>query len=276
MLSTFPLPTGFDASILHLQQIWNNARDPFCGVLGIGQGAVLASILPLFRKRTDHENNHGLEDDIPTPMFPGLNFLVLLHYRNELCIHSSSLDNWIDFSCSYSTSSEIFSRLHIYREGDMDGRTLYEACLEATAHRDYQTNEAFAIPNDSDVSTVNMSTMNAIGRFLVQQKNRVKSLARDAATLFDESPELNTVRMIRQRISNLEAQAISLINESIALDPPKSLMAVITKHRSSDGSDTETLFGGWTGHKDAFRNEEFKQAGGAPCPSIFKIPRSQR
>jgi hypothetical protein len=278
--SNSPIPLGFDVSIIHLQQIWNHATEPFSGVLGVGQGAILASMLPLFTKRAFHATDDSTENEdmsFQRPMFPGLNFLVILHYRNELCIHSSTLENWIDLSCP--TSHEIHSRLHIFREGDQDGQSLYEACVHASAPPyEFETNEVFTIPCNEDLTTISMPTMNAIGRFLVEQKKRIQSID-DALALStaiaDEDRDLSSMKRIRQRIATLENQALSLINASIEKDPPKSLLAVISKHRTSDGKAT-TLVGGWSGDKDAFRTEEFIEAGGAPCPDSFKLPRSHR
>lgn len=36
---------GLDASLLHIQQIWKSL--PFCGILAVGQGAAVASLLPM-------------------------------------------------------------------------------------------------------------------------------------------------------------------------------------------------------------------------------------
>ncbi|KAI2494717.1 serine hydrolase [Fragilaria crotonensis] len=36
---------GLDASLLHIQQIWKSM--PFCGILAVGQGAAVASLLPM-------------------------------------------------------------------------------------------------------------------------------------------------------------------------------------------------------------------------------------
>ena len=258
-------PLGLDVSILHLQQIWNNS-DPFCGVLGIGQGAALAAVLPLFTKRGTHS--------YPEPMFPGLNLLILIHYHNQLCMD----DVLEDLTCP--VSSEVYSRLHIFRQGDIDGRLLYDACFSAASDYDgglNETNQVFTIPCDSNLKTVNMTMMNVIGRFLVEQKKKVQSMEDDLkiAASDDQDSELYTRNMIRQRLAMLEQEALSLIQASIEKDPPKSLLGVVSKESTSDGNAVAVI-GGWAGDRDAFRSEEFIEAGGAPCPVTFKLPRSHR
>jgi hypothetical protein len=39
---------GLDASLLHIQQIWKSM--PFCGILAVGQGASVASLLPMLER----------------------------------------------------------------------------------------------------------------------------------------------------------------------------------------------------------------------------------
>ncbi|KAL3796181.1 hypothetical protein ACHAW5_005864, partial [Stephanodiscus triporus] len=94
--------SGLDASLLHLSQIWD--RDGgFHGVMGIGQGADVAALLPLLdrhgdrRHRRGEHDEHDDEDDDdedaedededccrgPT-MFRGLRFVILVDGRDIL------------------------------------------------------------------------------------------------------------------------------------------------------------------------------------------------
>mmetsp|Transcript_26553 Transcript_26553/g.53338 ORF Transcript_26553/g.53338 Transcript_26553/m.53338 type:complete len:504 (+) Transcript_26553:121-1632(+) len=95
--------TGLDASLLHLSQIWSrggaNANDgeqshsaawlPFQGVLGVGQGADVAGLLPLLNyapasgdDEHDDESGNGEEEGERTHqrsgMFQGLQFVILI------------------------------------------------------------------------------------------------------------------------------------------------------------------------------------------------------
>ena len=97
--------SGLDASLLHLSQIWtrgganisNNLGEcfPFQGVLGFGQGASVAGLLPLLNAGTagedsdDDDENEDEEDQMngngggPT-MFQGLQFVVMIDGQDIL------------------------------------------------------------------------------------------------------------------------------------------------------------------------------------------------
>ena len=94
--------SGLDASLLHLTQIWsrgganisNNSLMgdclPFQGVLGIGQGANMAGLLPLLNYHHDvdgsdsDDEKENAEDKIigsKQTMFQGLQFVILIETR---------------------------------------------------------------------------------------------------------------------------------------------------------------------------------------------------
>ena len=67
---------GLDASILSLSQIWKQSlhSNPFCGVIGIGQGASIAALLPLLQTE-----NHLEEDQGGGFMFEGIEFCIFFN-----------------------------------------------------------------------------------------------------------------------------------------------------------------------------------------------------
>mmetsp|Transcript_658 Transcript_658/g.1047 ORF Transcript_658/g.1047 Transcript_658/m.1047 type:complete len:87 (+) Transcript_658:426-686(+) len=81
----------------------------------------------------------------------------------------------------------------------------------------------------------------------------------------------------RKELASLEKEAQSIITSTIAANPPKSLMAIITpdENKSTNGSNG-TIVGGWAGYKDAFRSEGFRESGGAPCPKEFVLKTDER
>ena len=95
--------SGLDASILHLSQIWtrgganisNNLGEciPFQGVLGVGQGANVASLLPLLNYQNEEEmvdcekansNTGGLTQHTKPSMFQGLQFVISIDGKDIL------------------------------------------------------------------------------------------------------------------------------------------------------------------------------------------------
>ena len=95
-LSPLPLPpvrfSGLDASLLHLSQLWNRIGG-FHGVLGVGQGADVAALLPMLDRHRDggddddddeHDENENENSHRGPSMFPGLRFVVLVDGRDIL------------------------------------------------------------------------------------------------------------------------------------------------------------------------------------------------
>ena len=76
------------------------------------------------------------------------------------------------------------------------------------------------------------------------------------------------------RLAQVEREALDLIHQTVAENPPKALMAIITPDPSSARGGT--LMGGWSGERDAFRSDEFKRSGGAPCPKEFTVRENNR
>uniref|UniRef100_A0A7S3QC40 Uncharacterized protein n=1 Tax=Chaetoceros debilis TaxID=122233 RepID=A0A7S3QC40_9STRA len=141
-------------------------------------------------------------------------------------------------------------------------------------------------PNINTKTINKMKAMNEIGKFAVAQKKII--LAEDkvlvqqlALASGDDSGDgdhgsndytgtLTLLEKTRMELAAAEMKAIELINKTVAANPPKALMAVIAPDTRIDRqSHTGMLVGGWSGEKDAFRSDDFKKSGGAPCPKEF-------
>jgi len=140
---------------------------------------------------------------------------------------------------------------------------------------------------------------NTIGRFLVQQKKEFALFKRscelstginkkhndedmmncddDDDNDKNQNKSINLISQIektRYELSRLETEAQTLITNTVAENPPKSLMAIITPDMNVNNDSL--LVGAWDGDKNAFRSEDFKKSGGAPCPKEFMLKPGER
>ena len=200
---------GLDASILHLRQTWSRSlySNPFHGVLGIGQGASIAALLPFLRfddpLRSSEDDILGCEDvdtDVSeegaSMMFPGLQFSIFINGRDLLSSKYNDDDSDPDH-VEYKDATELPS-LHIYNQEKIMSHELYHryggndgssraknlVLKSSIQNRDKENQCDARIVNthgsESEYSTkdnmrLNAKAMNAIGKFLVQQKKNTLS-----------------------------------------------------------------------------------------------------
>jgi len=282
---------GLDASILNLRQIWSHSlhSNPFSGILGIGQGAAIAAIIPHLRFQSILD-----EEGTGTAMFEGLRFCTFIHGWDILASADSPNECYDDV--------ENISTLHITTESDMRSKLLfyrYGGKKDDSSAQDYQIQDESSrniCSNDTDVRM-----LNEVGKYFVAQKKKFLLEQRSNSAQYQQlrqaqnnatttnpdaniheslgdgvgSDELGVVldaETTRMKIVQLENKAISLLNASIAHNPPKALMAVITPNDDKGNK----FVGGWAGPKDAFRSSGFKESGGAPCPKDFILPIEER
>mmetsp|Transcript_4740 Transcript_4740/g.7197 ORF Transcript_4740/g.7197 Transcript_4740/m.7197 type:complete len:340 (+) Transcript_4740:83-1102(+) len=263
---------GLDASILHLRQIWTRSlySNPFHGVLGIGQGAAIASLLPLLR----YENPLGEDKDGEqyNLMFEGLHFGIFINGWDEL---QDNINEGHDFQAECGIPS-----LHILSKGG-DG---------SCGHRLFcryggKSNESKAEKQISEGKHLNAKTMNILGKFLVKQKKVMVSIQRKISIVNSDCRQLEpdnsnekeldavlAIEATRKELARVEREALELIHQTVSENPPKALMAMIMPDSQRGG----TIVGGWAGDRDAFRSKEFIQSGGAPCPKEFILPSQER
>jgi hypothetical protein len=212
---------GLDASLLLLRQVWTSV--PFWGILGVGQGTGVASIMTL------------LPDLQPPPAFSiFINGQAILE-EDELLLEG--------FSCLHVTDEEQHQQQQ--QQHEQQDRLIRQFGGQVYA-RAGNHNTALGAP------LLDKADMNAIGRFVVDQKKEMRAggPASDALAL-------------RTALHYTEAHAADEIAKQIAEDPPSALMAVIRPQAVA----------GWNGNK---RRQPGEQGGGAPCPSEFLLHREKR
>lgn len=290
---------GLDASILNLRQVWSHSlySNPFCGILGIGQGAAIAAIIPHLRFQSVFD-----DEGAGTAMFEGLRFCTFIHGWDILGSMDSPNECYDDV--------QHMSTLHISKESDTRGKLLfhrYGGKKDDSSAQDYLIVDEPSRDICSSSNDANVRMLNEIGKYFVAQKKELLSEQRSKSALYyharqaknNEKEENSAItanfdaniheplgevvgsgehelvldaETTRKKIIQLECKAISLLNASIAHNPPKALMAVITPNDDKGNK----FVGGWAGPKDAFRSSGFKESGGAPCPKDFTFSIEER
>ena len=306
---------GLDASILHLSQIWNKRvhSAPFSGILAFGQSAAIAALLPLLMRscpvpeddgndneqlKQDNDTDGGNEgkggSDIGVPLFPGLEFVVLVDGFDITEGTSSSqqkdgTDNrdggdaiqpWFDDAAFAPYSLHIISNHRDndtpeWTRGSMSSRLAERYGPRAQIHGRSVSSASSSMSlshcdwyNDVGiVQPLRKRELNVIGRFLVAQKNSASALGARS----DGSTELLaqrlqteiTIQQTRERLTALEEQAERALVEHVGANPPRALMAIIAPD----------AVGAWNGPK--WRSPDM-DGGGAPCPEEFKKREDER
>ncbi len=235
---------GLDASLFHLGQLWNQnlLSKPYQGILAFGQGAALAGIIQLIQKR-QREALKKNEKKTEHYYMPGLQFMVLVSgYPLNPPPHKSKcrgvpstwhvLQNGIIDSCSIDT-------LHMIGMRNAVVTPTQSMCLAKrfTFPRicQYDCGDHHPYPVLRTAAYYNV-----IGRFLVRQKKKNPSL---------KCPD---ILLLQRQLHNTEERATQLLINTLASNPPRALMAIISPN----------TVGGWLGTKEPSSED----GGGAPCP----------
>ena len=350
---------GLDASILSLSQIWNQSlySNPFHGIMGIGQGAALASLMPLLEKEQSILSNHSGDDNDDydydwhdrNMMFEGIKFCIffngydLLNYNDATngdyidendhdangTNDTKEVNHGIDPDYHYYGEVQDIPSLHIISSTTTspksESQTNITSSSSSPKHQTrsiqlFQRYGGYHTSSNAQVQYIQSTSTslnnknktliyNIIGKFLVHQKKAMNTNKRkkkkkkisanndnnnggNSKLTNDENYNENAIdeyeieamiEKAQMKLAIIEEKAHSIIASTVALNPPKSLMAIITPDVSSNGDNdnnnagsSSTLVGGWAGHKDAFRSEGFKQSGGAPCPKEFVLKQEER
>ena len=325
--------TGLDASILNLQQIWKqslNTTHPFNGILGVGQGAALAALLPLLQMEQtiimsnnhqscngEEEENEEEEEDGMVSMFQGIQFCIFYNgfdllsetnynqeKENRSLSSSSAAASSVSSCCCYQEVKDMPS-LHIVstsssiKQKSLDLYQHYGGDVSmSSAQLSLIDNQNSSLSASASLDKNTTMIYNCIGKFLIQQKKKINaiqkhqlrirkqihminnsikdtSLGGSSTTIDENNQEVIEAMMeeTKMKLAIVEEQAQSIMASTIAMNPPKALMAIITPDvNNRDG----TILGGWAGQKDAFRSEDFKESGGAPCPKTFVLKQHDR
>ena len=262
--------TGLDASLLLLQQVWSSC--PFWGLLGVGQGAAIASLLAL----SPHT--------YPPPAFAIFvsGFALLEETQRLVDTHSLPCLHLVDAadeamvtddepipkddtrnssSTNNNDNNNNNSTIHSNRLVQQFGGTVYRRKPRRRRRRD---------GSPSGPSFFDKDDLNAIGRFIMEQKKRLyashhpNNLNDDDD---DDDPHRRTTRQyageivaLQSALFAVEQRAADLLAQQIAANPPAPLMAVIRPQAVA----------GWIGNKRQV------EGGGAPCPSEFLLNREKR
>jgi len=295
--------SGLDASILYLSQIWtrgganisNNLGEclPFQGVLGVGQGANVASLLPLLNYQDEDEvevdcekeNNTigGLAQHTKPSMFQGLQFVVSIDGKDILSRRDIDNVDSEEEDEVYVGPDGIQSLHVINTESDASQSSEQLAKqygINATIHHYKQQQPS----TPSTLTThITPSLSNIIGKYLVNQKNKLHS-----------NPKTRELISLQNQLANVEQLATLAISQEIQKNPPKALMAVIgptamindttTEECDNDGAEDKEVeednvkvvdkaVGAWHGARRRGFGEE---GGGAPCPGEFLLREEER
>jgi len=311
--------SGLDASILHLSQIWtrgganisNNLGEclPFQGVLGVGQGASVASLLPLLNYQNEDEevlvdcekeNNNigGLTQHTKPSMFQGLQFVVSIDGKDIL---SRRDINDVGSEEEEEENEEVYvgpdgvQSLHVINTESNTSQSSEQLAkqygINATIHH-YKQQQ----PSKATTSTTHITPTlsNIIGKYLVSQKNKLHS-----------NPKTRELISLQNQLANVEQLATLAISQEIQKNPPKALMAVIgptamindtnddgdnnkdsthdkevgeeeTQHNKQKKDSVKVVdkaVGAWHGARRRGFGEE---GGGAPCPGEFLLREEER
>ncbi|KAL7525174.1 hypothetical protein ACHAXR_002196 [Thalassiosira sp. AJA248-18] len=302
-----PLPpvqySGLDASLLHLSQIWtrgganisNNLGEclPFQGVLGIGQGADVAGLLPLLNYQDDDNDGGGDDEEkenVTKPtMFQGLQFVVLIDGKDIMSqrMNAHNDDSEEQLENDLYVGPDGVQSLHVIMETeggskDDDERRKTSERLAKHYGPDAKINHC------KRSKTCAPALSNIVGKFLVTQKNKLHS-----------NPKSLELISLQNQLANVEQLATLAISQEIQRNPPKALMAVIgptamvpnaaednivedreeeENHHASEGGGKENVkvdkaVGAWHGARRRGFGEE---GGGAPCPGEFLLREEER
>ncbi|KAG7340271.1 serine hydrolase [Nitzschia inconspicua] len=264
---------GLDASLLLLRQIWTSATPPYWGILAMGQGASVASILALM--------------ELPTPK----PFFCVFVHGTSLLPETENL-NLDDIPCLHiviqnpavatttTINNEPTERL-IRQFGGTVIAVTTTTSTTGTSTSTGTTDQQY-YPPTAGTATV----CNPIGKFLVQQKKRLKRQYSEARNWNsshhnheeeDENSDTNAghddndndttagrVLALQHQLYLVQQEAARFVAQEIAQNPPRALMAVISPQQVV-AAPTGTV-------RQAFG----AQGGGAPCPSEFLLHRHKR
>jgi len=184
---------GINASLLHISQLWTHIMPE--GILGVGQGAVMASIMC-----QQCSGNESIDAINSFKKFPGLRFGIFLHgypLRNNPFFSSNILgditenelqfDMVIDSALVYKFGNKKIETktLHAFHENDTRGRDLFHHFYDKKVPQKSQHYIMKKLLNLRENSSHNFSIEkltrdrqlhNAIGKFLVTQKKELKHL----------------------------------------------------------------------------------------------------
>ena len=243
---------GLDASLMLLRQIWTSC--PFWGILGVGKGAAVASLFTTILESemlTYHAatNSTDTSNSLPhvhiPPNLPQL--LILISGESLLSVDEPLLVSH-HYNCAQSTSSPFILHLVDHDIPPAQELLIRQFCQGSQIERRENSLEPSSI-------SFSQSELNVIGRFICRRKNELyNSSMDDTEPLLDQKHQQCKILALQNALYNAEQDAANCIAETIALNPPAALMAVVRPQ----------MVAGWEGNR-----RPQPEGGGAPCPEEF-------
>lgn len=248
---------GMDASMVHIQQIWNQSRDsrPFSGILALEQGAALAGVIARLQLTSRYQNDpwffQGLRFVIFISGFDvGLPMMQPLHHDIEINMDNEELENFSEEDENDLDPASSIETLHVI--GLNNERVTSAQSLELAQHFDQPRIYQHKVKNS--LLPTRARDLNVYGKFLVDQKCKYNSYY-----MGGRSNALQ-IKLLQHQLLRLENEATTLLLRHISHDAPKSLMAVISPQ----------AVGGWIGGPRPCTGC------GAPCPKEFLLKKNER
>ncbi|KAL7465483.1 hypothetical protein ACHAXS_005818 [Conticribra weissflogii] len=265
--------TGLDASLLHLSQIWSrggaNANDgeqsnaaawlPFQGVLGVGQGADVAGLLPLLNyapASDDDEHDNDCEDEgeeretnyLRSGMFQGLQFVILID-GCDILHHRDAIDT--EVNCDREPEHDVYvgpegvDSLHVILDGYENcnrecGDENNDFCRKQSSERlamqygpNAQIHHLSLIPSKRKHSTnnrqhdENSKKSNSYYSYPPQLLNILGKYLVSRKNKHFLSPTSRQIVSLQTQLAQVERLATLAIVKEIERNPPKALMAVV-------------------------------------------------
>jgi len=257
-----PSHVGIDASIFHIEQIWNRElyNRPFHGIIAHHQSAALVSYMMTTSESRDVELLQGCEFVV----FIGASTSLPSPQNIPHCVDDNNDNNDIQI--------DTIDTLHLIPSSSIDC-TIHSDAYSIAKQFTYAQIETIDISGGSFSSSANnyhLSALllpnsnrifNTIGKFILQCKHKILEQQQQQMTsslLMQQQDEL--------RLTQIMQESTNLLLQEIHNNPPRSLMAVIAPN----------VVGGWTG--DSKRNDGIgkNDGGGAPCPSEFLLRAQDR
>ena len=248
-----PSYLGLDASLLLLQQIWTSS--PFWGILGVGQGAAVASLLTLVLPAMNEERSSSLMT--APPVIPPPSFAIflagqtVLPEREKLVVDGFPCLHLVPPTATYTASTNTKQTPLCDKNKNSPSEPPHELLVSQFGGTVHEINTKRRDKNDAS-SFFTKDALNVMGRFICQQRKQLLSSHSD-----------QEIVVLQTALHLTEQEAADKIAQHIAKNPPAALMAVIRPNAVA----------GWSGNK---RRQPGEEGGGAPCPSEFLLKREKR
>jgi Serine hydrolase (FSH1) len=242
---------GLDASLMLLRQIWTSC--PFWGILGVGKGAAVASLFTTLLESemlTYHATttNSDASTALPRlPIPPSLPQLIIFVSGESLLTVDEPLLVSNHFNTTQSTPFPLI--LHLV---DYDISPEQELLMRQFSQGSQM--ERREKSHSSRRKTCSQHDLNIIGRFICQRKKGLYSSRNGDIESPDHNNQHNKILTLQTALYYAEQDAANCIAETITINPPAALMAVIRPQ----------VVAGWKGNR-----RPQPEGGGAPCPEEF-------